>query len=221
MLQVIVAVALGLVTVGANAVELYDIFPETIDPSERYVIYSHGFIVEGSDPRPRHPDYGTYEFPAIKQALFDGGGFNLIAHHRPANTEIGAYVATLESWVRQLLDAGVKPSRITLVGFSRGALLTAFASSRLESAGLNTALMGICSEGGISGEPPVSLGGQFLSIYETTDVVGTCESLAKNSANLESFKEIAISTGQEHGAFYRPMPEWVEPLRQWIAETNR
>jgi hypothetical protein len=81
--------------------------------------------------------------------------------------------------------------------------------------------MGICSEGGISGEPPVSLGGQFLSIYETTDVVGTCESLAKNSANLESFKEIAISTGEEHGAFYRPMPEWVEPLRQWIAETNR
>lgn len=205
----------------AGAVELYDRFPDQIRPDERYVIYSHGLIVEGTDPRPKHPEFGTYDFPAIKRALFDGGGFNLIAHQRPANTDIGEYVSTLESWVRRLVDAGVKPSRITLVGFSRGALLTALASSRVKDVGLNTALMAVCSDGGIAGGPVISLAGRFLSLYETSDVVGSCESLAKNSPGLSSFDEVAISTGLKHGAFYRPLPEWVEPLRRWIAETNR
>jgi hypothetical protein len=26
------------------------------------VIYSHGLIVEGDDPRPVHPEYGVYDF---------------------------------------------------------------------------------------------------------------------------------------------------------------
>jgi hypothetical protein len=30
------------------------------------------------------------------------------------------------------------------------------------------------------------------------------------------FSEISISTGKEHGAFYRPMPEWVKPLKTWL-----
>ena len=46
------ALGLALISLGGNAVEVYETFPEAIDPSERYVIYSHGFIVEGSDPRP-------------------------------------------------------------------------------------------------------------------------------------------------------------------------
>ena len=35
-----------------------------------------------------------------------------------------------------------------------------------------------------------------------------------------SFKEIAISTGKKHGAFFQPLPEWIAPLRAWIEETN-
>jgi pimeloyl-ACP methyl ester carboxylesterase len=218
--RAVLAISLVSTAVTASAEELYEAFPEAIHAEERYVIYSHGFIVEGDDPRPVHPEFGTYEFPAIKRALFRDGGFNLIAHHRPAGTDIGEYVAMLATWVDTLIDEGVKPTRITLVGFSRGALLTAYASSRHETAGINTALMAICSEGTISGGPRLSLGGRLLSIYETTDAVGTCESLANGSPNLASFREIAISTGLSHGAFFRPLPEWVQPLRQWIAETN-
>jgi hypothetical protein len=155
------------------------------------------------------------------QWLFDGGKFNLIAHQRPADTEIAAYVATLESWVRRLIDSGVRPSRITLVGFSRGGFLTAFASSRLKEFGVNTALMAVCREGGIEGGPPVSLGGHFLSIYETTDVMHSCKTLAAQSSGLQSFEEVALSTGRRHGAFYEPLPEWVVPLKRWIRETNR
>ena len=130
-----------LLPMSGRAVDIYAHFPEVIHPHERYVIYSHGLIVEGDDPRPVSPKYGQYDFPGIKQALFSGGGFNLIAYQRPKNTEVAVYVGTLSK-------------------------------------------------------------------------------LAARS-HLVSFKEIAISTGKSHGAFFQPLPEWMQPLKAWIAQTNR
>jgi hypothetical protein len=205
---------------AAAAVQIYDTFPDEIHSGERYVIYSHGLIVEGDDPRPVHPELGVYDFPAIKSALFEEGGFNLIAHHRPRNTDVDAYVDTLESWIRRLVAAGVAPERITLIGFSRGAQLTAHASARLRTLGFGTVLMAVCSQGDLGRGSPVVLAGPVLSIYETTDVVGSCVELARRS-ELVAFEEIAISTGKRHGAFYQPLPEWLAPLKAWIARTNR
>jgi dienelactone hydrolase len=73
------------------------------------------------------------------RALGAGAGFHLVAYHRPKDTQPEVYIGMLESWVRRLLAAGVAPGRITLVGFSRGGQLTAAASSRLASTGINTA----------------------------------------------------------------------------------
>lgn len=209
---------LTLVPITGGAVEIYDKFPASIHAGERYVIYSHGLIVEGNDPKPISPLYGQYDFPAIKQALFNGSYFNLIAFQRPKSTD-DSYADTLKSWVRRLRDAGVKPSRITLVGFSRGAQLTALASNDLASDGINTALLAICEGGEVAQTPGLKLGGNFLSIYETSDSLGSCEKLAARS-HLQSFEEVPISTGKKHGAFFQPLPEWIRPLKAWIAKTN-
>jgi hypothetical protein len=208
-----------LLPISSKAVEIYDRFPDNIHASERYVAYSHGMIVEEDDPKPISPSYGQYDFPAIKQALFNGGGFNLIAYHRPKSLD-DTYVDTLKSWVRRLLDAGVKPSRITLVGFSRGAQLTALASSDLASVGINTALLAICEDGDVSQSSGLILGGNLLSIYERSDELAPCGKLVARS-HLKSFKEVAISTGKKHGAFFQPLPQWLLPLKAWIAKTNR
>jgi hypothetical protein len=210
---------LTLFPIGSAAVELYDRFPDTIHAGERYVIYSHGLIVEGDDPRPISPKYGQYDFPGIKQAVFSGGGFNLIALQRPKSTD-DSYADTLKSWVRRLVDAGVRPSRITLVGFSRGAQLTALASNDLAAVGINTALLAICEDGEIAQTPGLILGGNLLSIYETSDELGSCAKLAASS-HLKSFEEVSISTGKKHGAFFQPLPQWLRPLKAWIAKTNR
>src|ERR1700727_967166 len=93
-------VLLMLMPLSSRAVEMYDRFPDSIHAGERYVIYSHGMIVEGDDPKPISPKYGQYDFPAIKQALFDGGGFNLIAYQRPKSPD-DTYADTLKSWVRR------------------------------------------------------------------------------------------------------------------------
>jgi hypothetical protein len=206
--------------VSSKAVEIYDHFPTAIHAKERYVIYSHGFIVEGTDPKPVSPKYGLYDFPAVKQVLFDGGGFNFIAIQRPKNVEFETHVKHLESGVQQLLDAGVKASRITMIGFSRGGQITAFASSHLASKGINTAILAICTDGDFAADPPLILGGNLLSIYETSDSLGSCATLAKRS-RLTSFKEVSISTGKGHGAFFQPMPEWIGPLKDWIGQTNQ
>jgi len=205
--------------IGCRAVELYERFPDSIHAGERYVIYSHGMIVEGDDPKPISPKYGQYDFPAIKESLFSAGGFNLIAFQRPKSSD-DAYAETLKSWVRRLLDAGVKPSRITLVGFSRGAQLTALASSDFASVRINTALLAICEDGEVLGAKGLILGGNLLSIYESSDDLGSCGQLASRS-HLRSFKEVRISTGKKHGAFFQPLPAWIRPLKAWIATTNR
>lgn len=210
---------LALLPLSSRAVEIYDQFPDSIHAAERYVIYSHGLIVEGDDPKPVSPQYGLYDFPAIKKAIFDSGGFNLIAYQRPKSLD-DSYVETLKSWVRRLVDGGVKPSRITLVGFSRGAYLTALASNDLADARINTALLAICEKGEVAGAPGLSLGGNVLSIYEKSDSLGKCNKLAARS-HLTSFKEVKISTGKKHGAFFQPLPQWLGPLKAWIAKTNR
>ncbi len=215
----LVAAIIGLLPLEGAAVEIYDSFPQAIHRDERYVIYSHGLIVEGDNARPVHPEFGVYDFPAIKAELFRDGGFNLIAHHRPKNTDVSTYVDLLESWVNRLISAGVAPANITLAGFSRGAQLAAQASSRLKSSGINTVLMGVCIDGDFVRSPPVVLGGRVLSVYETTDVVGSCAKLAQRS-ELPSFEEVAISTGRKHGAFFQPRPEWIRPVKDWIRRMN-
>ena len=212
-------ILVALVPLSSGAVEIYDQFPDAIHANERYVIYSHGFIVEGDDPKPVSPQYGEYDFPAIKEAIFSDGGFNLIAYQR-AKTLDDSYVETLKSWVKRLVDAGVKPSSITLVGFSRGAYLTALASNDLTGMGINTALLAICEKGDVSGAPGLAMGGNLFSIYEKSDSYGSCKQLAARS-HLTSFNEVKISTGKKHGAFFQPRQEWVGPLKAWIAKTNR
>jgi hypothetical protein len=67
----------------------------------------------------------------------------------------------------------------------------------------------------------LSFGGNFLSIYEKSDSPwGKCNKLAARS-HLTSYKEVEISTGKKHGAFYQPLPQWLGPLKAWIAKTNQ
>jgi pimeloyl-ACP methyl ester carboxylesterase len=127
----------------------------------------------------------------------------------------------LDGWVRRLLAARVAPGRITLVGFSRGGQITALASSRPRlRRHQQPRSWRRARKATLVQVPPIVLGGHLLSIYETTDVVGSCATLAARS-HLASFEEVAITTGKKHGAFFQPLPEWLRPLRAWIDKTNR
>lgn len=200
--------------------KVYDEFPDQIQTDEKYVFYSHGLIVEGNNPRPVHSKYGAYEFSLIKSKLAEDSDFNLIAHHRPKNTEIDAYAKQLASWVERLVTAGVEPTNITLLGFSRGGEITAYTSSSLKHLNVNTILLATCWPTGVQSRPTITFGGHFLSVFETTDqALGhpfSCKEISVRSEELLSFEEVAISTGKEHGAFFKPMQEWIVPVKAWI-----
>jgi hypothetical protein len=199
----------------SSAGEVYDKFPDQIKANEKYVFYSHGFIVEGTNPTPKNERWGVYEFPSIKKSLADNE-YNLIAYHRPKGTDPFVHAKSLVNDVRSLLKNGVAANHITIMGFSRGAFITSLTSHYLEDTPVNTVLLAGCGRIVSDKYSEIKVNGAFLSVYETTDGAVTCEKLKNRSPQLTSFDEISISTGKEHGAFYRPIPEWIIPVKDWI-----
>lgn len=197
------------------AAEIFKDLPKSIVPSARYIFYSHGYIVEGNNTKPEHPRWGVYDYPAILAKL-DSLDATVVAEHRAANTDPFAHARKLERQVRQLLENGVPAANITLIGFSRGGFITAVSSHMLANREINTVILAACTSG-LAKHSEIALHGHILSVYETSDTVGSCAPLAQRSGiTVSSFTEVAITTGKEHGAFYRPLPQWLEPLSAWM-----
>jgi len=120
--------------------------------------------------------------------------------------------------VKTLLASGVDANHITIIGFSRGAFITSLTSHYLASSPVNTVLLAGCGRIVSSKYADIKINGDFLSVYEKTDGASTCKKLEKRSSKLNSFVEVMIDTGKEHGAFYTPLPEWIIPVKRWIKE---
>ncbi len=190
-------------------------FPDKIDKNTRYVFYSHGYIVEGGNPTPVHPRWGTYDFPAIKSALADPD-YHLIATHRPAGTSPFVYAEKLAAEVTTLVNNGVPASNIALIGFSRGGFITVITTGLLRNDKINIVLLAACNSR-LAKRQDIRLYGHLLSVYETSDSVGSCEHLVDaHQTTVRSFQEVALSTGKEHGAFYTPEETWLAPVKNWL-----
>lgn len=213
--RAILLLTLSVLTVSSYAGEVYETLPDTPHSNVHYVFYSHGFIVEGTNPTPVNPRWGKYDFPAVKQALSDSE-YHLIATHRPAQTNPFEYAKGLAKQAQTLIDAGVDAHNISFVGFSRGGFITAITSSLIKNQNVNYVILAACTSG-LAKHPDITLHGKVFSIYETSDTVGSCHDVVKRGENtVSSYSEIAISTGKEHGAFYRPLDEWVTPVKAWL-----
>ena len=190
-----------------------------VDLLKKHVFYLHGAIIEKGDLKPIHPQYGLYDYPAIINAL-SSHGFHFISEQRGINTDHVSYAKKVSAQINDLISKGVKPEGITVIGFSKGAMITAITSSLLKNKDLNFVIMATCgdwyeSEGLLS---ELRLYGNILSVYEESDLAGSCQNLANRSPAPSSFTEIAINTGKQHGAFYLPRDEWIKPVVFWIKE---
>jgi hypothetical protein len=129
-----------LISSNCTANKIYENFPNDIKPNEKYVFYSHGFIVEGTNPTPINPRWGMYDFPEIKKALSDNS-YNLIAYHRPKDTNPREFAKKLTENANTLINSGVRPEDITFVGFSRGGAITILTSNYLASDKVNFVIL--------------------------------------------------------------------------------
>jgi acetyl esterase/lipase len=200
--------------VPALAGNIYTDVPETPDSQSIYLIYLHGRIIEDSGPRPIDSRFGLYDYPAILETLSSRGA-EVISAQRPPETDVNKYAGIVVAQVQELIDNGVPPEKIVVIGFSKGGAIAASVSSSLRQSQVRYVLLAACHSG--LATPQLRLTGRVLSVYEASDsLAGSCKSLAEQSPKPESFEEIRISTGKLHGAFYMPIPAWVGPVLDWV-----
>ena len=199
-------------TVSASQI-LTDV-PAEIDPEARYLLYLHGAIIERAGVRPTHPEFGVYEYREILE-VFAGRGFVVISEARPAGTNGAVYAEKVADQVGALMKGGVSPEQITVVGFSKGGGIAITASSILSEERLNFVFMGTCGPW-LNDRPEIVPRGRMLSLRELSDdMVGSCETLFGRSTGASVHEEITLDLGGGHGAFYRPRPDWIDPVVEW------
>ena len=189
-------------------------FPANVRTEDRYAIYLHGRIVEDQGIRPTDPRFGVYEYEDILAALAEGG-LQVISEVRQPNTDALRYAHTLAGQIQGLIDAGVPPSQITIVGVSKGGAIAILTASLLQNDQLQFVLLASCEEE-LLNDRSVIIAGRVLSIYEANDEMGlSCQPLFARSSRTSIFKEIRLETGLAHGQFYTPRQEWVAPTVEW------
>ena len=191
--------------------------PPAPDPRRDYLFYLHGRIVQEQGRRAVSPDYGPYEYDAILRGLASAG-FVVISEVRPRGTEAPVYADRVVGQVRRLLDAGVPPRQITILGASMGGFIGMLVSSRLPVADIGYVLMGTCDaemrralRGGLHGD--------VLSVIEASDDAGeSCDPALATDGAAGRHADVRINTGLRHGFLYRALPEWMGPAIRWARE---
>jgi pimeloyl-ACP methyl ester carboxylesterase len=195
--------------------EIFAALPETVDPHGRYVFYIHGKIIEDQGLGAVSEEFGPYEVDQILKYIADAG-YDVIGEIRSRPTDVDAYSTRVAAQMNALLDAGLKPENLTVVGFSKGAFITLLLSTKLANSRMNFVVMGICSDE-VNADPGLRPTGRILSIYEESDEFGSsCKRLVDRSPGVADFTEIALNTGKRHGAFYTADPAWMSPMVSWF-----
>ncbi|MBV9958896.1 MAG: alpha/beta hydrolase [Acidobacteria bacterium] len=188
--------------------------PEKIDTQARYLFYLHGRIIEEKGIRPTDERYGVYEYEEILKTLA-GKGFVVISEARRQGTDIKEYAPRVVEQIRALLKAGVAPQHITVVGASKGSVITMMVSTLLRNRDVNFVIMSNCNDWVLKNFE-VDLYGNVLSIYDVKDEFGTtCRKIFARATGLNRHREIELKVGTGHAILYRPLKEWVDPVVEW------
>ncbi len=197
---------------------IFEDVPEKIDPQARYLFYLHGRIIEEKGIRPTDAKWGVYEYEEILKTLA-GRGFAVISEARPKGTDVKQYAPKVVGQINALLKAGVPPNRITVVGASKGSLITMLVSTGLKNRDVNFVLMSNCNDWVLKNYE-VDLYGNVLSIYDVKDEFGlTCRKFFDRATGLNRSKEVELKIGTGHAILYKPLKEWVDLVTEWAMQS--
>jgi hypothetical protein len=195
-------------------------FPDSIDSTKRYLFYLHGKIIEDQGLQAVSQDFGAYEYQAILDRL-TSFGFTVLSEQRAKDTVAMDYAHRIAGQINRLLQANVPPGHITVVGASKGAIITAMISYFSQNPDLNFVLLGTCHPEMVTymQQNQMSLAGNVLAIYDFADVLysGSCQDLFSFSEGkgLSRHEEIVLQVGTGHGVLYKPLDEWILPAVDW------
>src|ERR1035437_3073952 len=95
---------------------------------QSYLFYLHGAIVEDQGPNAVSQQFGAYEYEGILNA-FRKEKFTVISEVRAKNTVVTDYAKKVVRQIDSLLKTGVPANKITVLGGSKGAVITLYVSS--------------------------------------------------------------------------------------------
>jgi hypothetical protein len=190
--------------------------PDAPQVDARYIIYLHGVGIEKVGIARAGEEYRD-----IVKAL-QGRGFTVISEVRSSDTKPNEYGRKVAGQVRALITKGVPPQNITVVGFSKGGLITLVAAAAGDNPKVNYAVLAGCFQKGkdfydaYANNVAPKMKGRMLSLYDASDPdFGTCTDFFAAAGDKVTGKEIAFETGQGHGLFRKPFDQWISPLADW------
>lgn len=190
----------------------------SIEVDANYLIYLHARIIEEQGLPAVSPEHGEYQYERILQRFRDEG-FMVISELRPAKADSRLYADRTVARIRELLDAGVAPNRITIVGASKGAYIAALVSDALDHAELRYVLLAMCDAETVAylRAQGVTLNGDVLAIrdFADTELAGPCAPLFADADPEREHREIVVDVGSAHGILFRPLDAWVLPTLQF------
>lgn len=180
----------------------------------RYMIYLHARIVEDQGRLPTDSTFGVYTYDAILDSLRQAG-FIVLSEQRPPRTNSDSFAAHVAQQVDSLINLGVSPEDLSVVGFSKGGWIAILASAKLQNPSISFVFLAAC--GPWANDPPdLHVAGRILSLYEQSDSLGvSCGPLLGRRSPGSEAREMALNLGLGHGTFFQPRSAWLAPVVAW------
>lgn len=184
--------------------------------NDRYIFFLHNKFIEDHALNAEHPQHGRAQYEEILSAFRDAG-FTVISEKRESGADIKIYALGVKLQIDALLEDGVEPERITVVGTSKGGLIAQYVSTYAGNNRLNYVFIGSSFDGFLGQFPDMNLCGNILAINEASDPgsVSLESRMAQSSCENVNFKNIELETGFGHGFLFQLLDEWFEPTVKW------
>lgn len=207
-----------LLTILFTALYTFTAFSQEKTPNkdQRYVFFLHNKFIEENDLNTAHPEYGKAEYNEIL-ASFRKDNFIVFSEKRKKNTNAADYAEKIVKQIKNLLKKGISPSKITVIGTSKGGYIAQFVSTYLANPDVNFVFIGCFRDVDIEEIPNINFCGNILTIYEKSDIYGVSAVKRKETSKLKvnHFKEIELNTNLKHGFLYKALGEWIVPCKKW------
>jgi len=180
-----------------------------------HIYYLHGKINEEQGRNAVSEKFGKFELDEILKQL---NVTNSVIHCeiRTKDTDVKIYATKISREIDSLINSGIPPKNITIVGASKGAII-AMNISNINKHNINYVFLAGNNDYQEKNND-WKFHGQILCIYDLSDdIAGKNYNYWKEKPNYSTiFEQLEIKTNLGHGFLYKPLKEWINPTKEWI-----
>lgn len=182
----------------------------------RYLFFLHNRFLEEHGLNEEHPQYGRTEYKEIVSE-FERNGFVVISEIRKGNVNARDYAEGVLEQIDSLIQRGVSPKNITVVGTSKGGYIAQYVSTLANNTNLNFVFVASFQESDLVNIPDINYCGNILSIYDRSDPFGVSPIKRRENSTCEisHYGEVELDIKIGDGFLFKPLKDWLEPTMMW------